>query len=278
VARTSKSPGSSAYFDALRKVFALQSEVLTAVLPHAGERGSNDEERCRAFLASVLPHRYGIGSGFVVSSTPGISRQQDVIIYDHFLNSPLYQELSAGVFPIEMVYATIEVKGRLQSRDINSSLASIGEVRRLSHQCWYEFPHRTDLPGRWALVGNDNPIKRPPRAFIFAYDTTYTSALNLKKALEHELNKPLGAHLHGIVVVSKDWFAFQRVPKTGESARVDMFEDNALLRFVNSMLDSLKSVIVREAAMGPYLNIPTAPAQTDSPPKRKHSKANKARP
>jgi hypothetical protein len=86
-----KTPGSAAYYDALQKVFQLQSKILTGVLPHAGERGSNDEERCRAFLSSVLPRRYAIGTGFVVSSAEGakVSRQQDVIIFDDFLNSPL---------------------------------------------------------------------------------------------------------------------------------------------------------------------------------------------
>src|SRR5437762_2925972 len=108
--------GSAAYYQALQKVFKLQSKFLTGVLPHAGKRGSNDEERCRAFLNNVLPRRYGISSGFIVSSMPGSkpSREQDVIIFDDFLNSPLYREPAAGVFPSEMVYATVEVKGKLR--------------------------------------------------------------------------------------------------------------------------------------------------------------------
>ena len=36
-----------------------------------------------------------------------------------------------------------------------------------------------------------------------------------------------------------------------------MFSDNGLLRFVNNMLKSLKGVVVREAEMSRYLNIPT---------------------
>src|ERR1700759_3745396 len=101
--------GSTAYYDALQRVFRLQSRILTGVLPHAGKRGSNDEERCKEFLKNVLPRRYGISSGFVVSSTEDSkpSPEQDVIIFDDLLNSPLYREPSAGVFPVEMVYATV---------------------------------------------------------------------------------------------------------------------------------------------------------------------------
>lgn len=82
--------------------------------------------------------------------------------------------------------------------------------------------------------------------------------MGLKEALERELTKPYGAHLHGIVVLSKDWFAFQQLRRCGEDAKIEMFDDNALLRFVNSMLRSLKGVVVREAEMSRYLKIPTA--------------------
>ena len=181
-----KQSGSAAYYKALQEIFELQSRVLTGVLPHAGKRGSNDEERCRTFLMNVLPRRYGIGGGFIVSSTPGTkpSREQDVVIFDDFLNSPLYREPSAGVFPVEMVYATLEVKGNLRAKDIDSTFRSIGEIRRLAFECWYEWPRINDQPGRWQLEKNVDPKKRPPRAFIFAFDTTYKTLRALREALE----------------------------------------------------------------------------------------------
>jgi len=252
--------GSAAYYKALQKVFNLQSEILTGVLPHAGKRGSNDEERCKEFLKNVLPRRYGISGGFVVSSTENSkpSPEQDVVIFDDFLNSPLYREPSAGVFPIEMVYATVEVKAKLRPNDINSTLESIGKLRKLAFECWYEWPRTDNLPGRWRLEKNANPIKRPPRSFVFAFDTTYKTARSLKDAIEARLNEPYGAHLHGIVVVSKGWFGFQHIQKASEPARIEMFQDNGLLRFVNNMLKSLKGVVVREADMSRYLKIETA--------------------
>lgn len=110
---------------------------------------------------------------------------------------------------------------------------------------------------------NDKPIKRPPRSFIFAFDTEYKTPRALREALVSRLNKPYGAHLHGVVVVSKGWFGFQHVQKTGEEARVSMFGDNGLLRFVNNMLKSLKGVVVREAEMGRYLTIPTVEVEEE---------------
>jgi hypothetical protein len=55
--RTDKPTGVQAYYDALQKIFRLQSEILTGAIPHRGERGRNDEERLRDFLSKVLPRK-----------------------------------------------------------------------------------------------------------------------------------------------------------------------------------------------------------------------------
>ena len=146
-----KKTGNVAYYEALQRVFELQSDILTRVLPHSGKRGSNDEERCRAFLQTVLPRRYSLSSGFIVSSSEGsvMSPEQDLVIFDEFLNSPLYREPAAGVFPAEMVYGTVEVKARLTKKDIDTTFKSIAAVRRLAFECHYEYPRRGS-PGRAA--------------------------------------------------------------------------------------------------------------------------------
>lgn len=57
--------------------------------------------------------RFSIGTGLIVCSEPTSppSRQTDVVIYDEIENAPLHQELVAAVYPVEMVYGAIEVKG-----------------------------------------------------------------------------------------------------------------------------------------------------------------------
>jgi hypothetical protein len=116
-------PNSLDYFRALQTILELQAQVLTKVLPHAGERGDNDDERFKAFLRRTLPHRYSIGTGFLVSSNVESkpSAQTDIIIFDEFTNSPLFRELSASVFPVEIVFATIEVKGNVRLASGSSS-------------------------------------------------------------------------------------------------------------------------------------------------------------
>ena len=120
----------------------MHSHVLTGALPHYGERGRNDEEHLRQFLHRVLPRRFSIGTGFIVCSDQSKKKsgQTDIIISDQFWNSPLYRELAAEVYPVETVYATIEVKGLLdksakepeKKADLDRALEHIARVRDLA--------------------------------------------------------------------------------------------------------------------------------------------------
>jgi hypothetical protein len=140
--RKSDRPGIELYYEALRLIFSNQSSVFTGVLTHYGERGRNDEEFLRQFLQRVLPNRFSLGTGFVVSSDidKKPSRQNDIIISDQFWNSPLYSELVAEVYPIETVYAIIEVKGvidktakgRPKKFDLDNAFENIAYIRELA--------------------------------------------------------------------------------------------------------------------------------------------------
>ena len=277
--RSKESPGGAAYYEAMQRIFRLESEVLTAVLPHAGERGANDEARCRAFLEKVLPRRYSIGTGFIVSSDPDlpVSPQQDIVIYDEFLNSPLHRELSAFVFPIEIVYATVEVKGLLQQKDLVPTVESIGKARKLGMKCWYQrIVSSSETPGRFPQL-ETLCVKKPARAFVFAFETSYATAEGFRKAWQKALDKVGTAHIHGVVVLNKNWYAFQVPYET--PARVKIFTDHALMRFMNGMLHLLRSTRIYEAATGRYLKIETPPSENagevepdqskESPPPRR---------
>ena len=268
--RKKDSPGTQAYYDALRHIFELESGILTAVLPHAGERGRNDEERFRTFLAKVLPRRFSIGTGFLVCSNPGVppSRQMDTVIYDEIHNSPLHRELAAYVFPIEMVYATIEVKGLLTPRDLVPALRSIACIRRLAKEKFYVVYGETALgqenPDQMVVAPIEIVHKLAPRTFLFAYDATWERHDNFVKALEKALAKVPDSHIHGVVVLAKEWFAYQ-VAYAGNEPKVKHYLDNGLLRFVKHMIHCIASVPIRQMSIDRYLNI-EAPSKTPLQP------------
>lgn len=240
-----QTPTTQEYFTALQEILRLQTHVLTNVLPHPGERGSNDEEHFKAFLRRSLPHRYSIGTGFMISSNPSVpaSRQTDIVIFDEFENSPIFRELAATVFPIEIVYAAIEVKRVLQSKDLEASAEAIARIRRLGKEKRY-----VDYSS-FAVEGDENkkivkvvprPSMNAPRTFVVAYDTEYATVESLADAWATVLHNNRDAHLHGCAVLSKDWyivqFAFQ------QKANMLPYADNALVRLLSSVLTGVSSL------------------------------------
>lgn len=269
--RKAHSPGTTAYYEALRRIFELESLVLTATLPHRGERGRNDEERVRAFLAKVLPRRFSLGTGFLVCSNPAVptSRQIDTVVFDEIHNSPLHRELAAYVFPIEMVYGTVEVKGLLKPSDLVPTLRSIAEVRRLAKEKQYVVYGSTSVgqnqSDQLVVVPIEVTERLAPRAFIFAYDATWKTMSGFRDALKQALMKVPDAHVHGVIVLVKEWFAYQ-VPYSGEERQVKYYSDNSLLRFIKKMMHDLGSFPMHQVSIDRYFNI-EAPSNTPLQPR-----------
>jgi len=281
VTRKAHSPGTTAYYEALRKIFELESLVLTATLPHRGERGRNDEERVRAFLAKVLPRRFSVGTGFLVCSNPAVpaSRQIDTVVFDEIHNSPLHRELAAHVFPIEMVYGTVEVKGLLKPSDLIPTLRSIAEVRRLAKEKQYVVYGSTSVgqnqPDQLVVVPIEVTEKLAPRAFIFAYDATWRTMSGFRDAFKQALMKVPDAHVHGVIVLAKEWFAYQ-VPYSGEERQVKHYSDNSLLRFIKKMMHDLGSFPMHQVSIDRYFNI-EAPSNTPLQPAAASGRGRAAR-
>jgi hypothetical protein len=245
-----------AYFEALQKIFELESAVLTAALPHMGERGRNDEERCRAYLRRVLPKAFSIGTGFVVCSDPSVEtkhQQIDVVIYDEVENAPLHSELAAAVFPVEMVYGVVEVKGTLQPRDLDDIVDNVAEFRRLGRNKWIRQFGATPKATGAVVTTADVKVERPGRSFVFAYDATWKTAQAFQKAVQRALEKNRATHLHGMVVVQKNWYVYQVA--YAEPVRLKFFSNNALLRFTRNMLISLQTSPIGPAALDRYFKL-----------------------
>ena len=91
------------------------------------------------FLGRISPRKHSVGSGFVVCSEESVpvSSQTDVVLFDEFHNSPLHRELTAHIYPVEIVYGTVEVKGRLEKRDLGKIVQDIAKLRALGEHRYY---------------------------------------------------------------------------------------------------------------------------------------------
>jgi hypothetical protein len=86
----------------------------------------------KGVLLRTLPKRFSVGTGVIVSAAGDVSAQTDIIIYDNFHNSPLLSEFGPGVYPVEIVYATVEVKSVLTKAELRKSIDAIQRIRTVA--------------------------------------------------------------------------------------------------------------------------------------------------
>jgi len=255
--RSVKTTSIRSYYSALQEQFRLQSSILTDVLPHSGERGRNNEERFREFLSRVLPKKYSIGSGFVVCSEPSVpvSSQTDVVLFDEFHNSPIHRELASHVYPVEIVYGTVEVKGRLEKRDLRKIFEDAAKIRALGQYRYYikyESVAKSDAQPTKQVVGlAELHSAVPPRAFVFAYEQTGWRTLFEFVDSLREADREFAAHIHGLAVLDSDWYVTQEA-HAENPPKYRPIEGNALLNSINGMLHSIGSVTMMQMSIDRY--------------------------
>jgi hypothetical protein len=74
-------------------------------------------------LKSFLSSQFDIGSGIIVNcrNPEKHSNQTDIIIYDNRILPPFIKEQNIGIYPIESVIATIEIKTDLNSNELEKA-------------------------------------------------------------------------------------------------------------------------------------------------------------
>jgi hypothetical protein len=91
----------------------IEYDFISNQFEHRGLRGSVRETTLIEFLNNYLPQKIGIGSGEIVSVDGGVSKQQDLVLYDK-MNCPiLYDKGGIQIYPSEGIYSVIEVKSAL---------------------------------------------------------------------------------------------------------------------------------------------------------------------
>ncbi len=91
-------------------------------LNHQGVKGAILEVLIKELFRPLLPPNIGVGSGQIISHDGSIpSNEIDIIIYDKSILPPLLVDNSLGLFPVECVLYTIEVKTTLDKRGLQQA-------------------------------------------------------------------------------------------------------------------------------------------------------------
>lgn len=98
-------------------------------------KGQIREVLMRDLFRPFLPSDFGVGSGVIISAKGGQqSREQDIVIYNRRILPPMLFEGSLGIFPVESVLFTVEVKSRLTSTQLTSAHDSAASLTEFEYQ------------------------------------------------------------------------------------------------------------------------------------------------
>jgi hypothetical protein len=100
---------------------------------HKGLEGQLREIVIRELFRPLFPNDIGVGTGEIITASNRHSKQQDVVIYDKRILPPFLLEQSVGIFPIESVLYTIEVKSVLNADRLRASHESAKELREFDY-------------------------------------------------------------------------------------------------------------------------------------------------
>lgn len=147
------------YFQSIYDKLEADALLFNRELPHEGLKGSENEQALADVLRNFLPARYGVEvNGLVIDRNGAVSRQCDIIIYDD-ISFPKYFR---KVFPIEIVFAVIEVKTELSKQQVDSALANESSLRALEYQPL--------LSNSWVTQTKEKKLSHaPPIHCIFGY-------------------------------------------------------------------------------------------------------------
>lgn len=245
--------------------------LLTEHISHPGERGRLAELILSEWLRTILPNKYSIGTGFIAAIDNNqklqLSSQQDIIIYDNHHCTPLWKTEIGGLYPIESVYATIEVKTTLTKgakptkkrgkdsytphKGLYKCFSDIKRIRELAqYKSYLELDKNQSIATFRTLQSSS-----APRSYIVAYniDEKIETLDKLKKTVKSiiDTGAEYDTHYHGITILNKnkDWFV-RRPHCESEDGRAGVvcegFDKNGWEFFAKILLPQLESMDVNE--------------------------------
>jgi hypothetical protein len=125
-----KDARSQQWFDHFEIALAHEAEQ-AGLLEHSSMVGSAREFLIKRVLKSILPSIIHFGTGKVIDSAGNTSRQMDIILFDP--RFPKFEiESGIGMYPLEGIIATIEVKSTLTVKSLREALENTWSLIQLT--------------------------------------------------------------------------------------------------------------------------------------------------
>jgi hypothetical protein len=233
------------HVDALKSLQSFWRETVD----HPGEKGRATVAEVRERLGKILPGKYELGEGFLVSTkgktaTLVLSPQQDIVVYDRHENFARSQKNSSSLFPVEAVYATIEIKQTLDRGELRKFFAASRKLRKMAEGKRYA----KFIRGGGVVKTKSITDTTAPRRFLFAME-----GKNVKEAFAavHAEGKNAETSVHGLVVLDPPTFVRRRRKRP----LVYLEGEEAFVTFIRYLLVALMSFNMRPVYPRKYLRV-----------------------
>jgi len=193
----SKSPSYSKVLDSEAKRIINDLGEIRELLEHNPSLGSAVEQTVSKLLRKLIPNSCEITSGFAVNHEGEISPQQDILIIRKDQIGALNTYAGFGIYPIEHVLASIEIKTNLKISELQSAMDSLEKLVSLSPN----IPGKGDIskePGN--LIKQEIPICSPFTG-VFGLETDIAIGRILHEAQNHSSAKEIKKRLNAIHVL-----------------------------------------------------------------------------
>ena len=244
-------------FHGISQRMKLDFDFMSSQFKHRPSVGTAREYALKEFLRAHLPQKLTIGSGIVIDSTGKKSKQIDIIIYDA-LNAPiLHASDNLQIIPVECVYAVIEVKSFLDSRELRKSVDNIRSIKQMSKSA-YHMPKNHSLINTIELY--DKHLDHfPVIGLVFSYSSIKSIKLLKNKLVEFDDNQNPQNNIDTICILNKaiitNWETNKSqciVTKEPQSSRISMITDKSLLMLYLLMMHVLSQTWMNPIKMTDY--------------------------
>lgn len=176
------------FFSGILRQLQTEVDLINSLVPHNSTKGTLNEQSLHKILTSFLPSRYSIGSGLVIDSFGRRSRQVDLIVFDEFHMSKLFRTTSQVLFPVETVFACIEVKTSVSKADLNEIAQENQHINQLKHSVPF-INHLSPSKSLPSAIEFSELTTRPPLTFLVAYHCDTNHPLTVRKWFEDSPEK-----------------------------------------------------------------------------------------
>lgn len=164
---------------------------------HNGFKGTLREIVVRDLIVPVLPPAFIAGTGQIIDAWGGTSGQTDIVIVDRRVVPPVLLDQSNGIFPVEAVIATIEIKSKLNSTELIAGHKAAEAISKFVHAP--PVGQRTHPPSH--TIEHVIP-------YLLAFETDLTVDGKTELARYQALHAPHDPSIRGLCVVGRGFWSF----------------------------------------------------------------------